>query len=208
MALADRINQIVGGLAFYAKLGVLVVVVAIIGAVYYYKFWTPKVEELEGLTKDLKRQEAKLREYKSVAAQLPEFEKEYKRLLEEFKFAVQVLPEEKEIPELIDNIYSEVSSSGLEPRAFAPKAERQKELYAEIPVSMSVVGSYHELAIFFDKVSRLSRIVNVRDLNLKPIKGKGSPDRMVLDAGFTAVTFRMLPESEASTLKKKRGKRR
>ena len=117
------------------------------------------------------------------------------------------LPEEKEIPTLIDSIYKEVSGSGLESNTFAPKGEVKKNIYAEIPIEMKVYGSYYDLANFFDRVSRLPRIVNIRDLNLSREQKKGRGDSTLLTADFTTVTFRLLPPGSTQPEADTKGKR-
>ena len=174
------------------KLAILIVLVLIISGLYWYFIWSPNNQELQGLQKTLQTKRKKLNELENIKADLPKFIAENKRLNKEFEIASLKLPKEEEIPALIDSIYSDISASGLEPKIFAPKGQINKEIYAEIPSEMNVKGSYFDLANFFDRISRLPRIVNVRNLNLK--RSKSSSQRnIVLDAEFTTVTFRLLP---------------
>jgi type IV pilus assembly protein PilO len=81
-----------------------------------------------------------------------------------------------------------------------------QDFYAEVPVEMQMKGTYHEVALFLDRVKRLDRIVNVGDIHLtKPVL---VGDQMMLDASCTTTTFRFLDESERRLLqeKKKAGK--
>ena len=190
------------------KLAILVVLVLIVSGAYWYFFWSPNNEKLQGLQKTLQSKRKKLNELENIKADLPKFIAENERLNKEFQIASLKLPKEEEIPALINSIYSDISAAGLEPKKFAPKGQVNKEIYAEIPIEMNVKGSYFELANFFDRISRLPRIVNVRNLNLE--RSKGSNQRnIVLDADFTTVTFRLLPPPpEDSKLKDKKGKRK
>ena len=190
------------------KLAILVVIVLIISGAYWYFFWSPNNEELQKLQKTLQTKRKKLNELENIKADLPKFIAENKRLNKEFQIASLKLPKEEEIPALIDSVYSDISAAGLEPKKFAPKGQVNKDIYAEIPIEMNLKGSYFELANFFDRISRLPRIVNVRDLNLKRSKGSSQRD-IELDADFTTVTFRLLPPSDTdSKLKDKKSKRR
>lgn len=193
MAIIENMTEFLDRQSVNVKLGILFVIILIICGVYWYFFWSPKSEELASARNVLKKERAKLNEYESIAQELPKFELEFKKLDREFKEAASKLPEEKEIPSLIDSVYAEVSASGLESNTFAPKAEVKKDIYAEIPIDMKVYGSYYDLANFFDRVSKLPRIVNIRDLNLAQEKKRSTGERIVLDATFTAVTFRLLP---------------
>lgn len=176
------------------KVGILFAIIAVMIGAFWYFYWSPKSDELRTAKVALQKQEAILNEYKNIAAELPKFELEFKRLNREFEEAARKLPEEKEIPSLIDNIYAAVTASGLESDTFAPKGEVKQQIYAEIPIEMKVFGSYYDIATFFDRISKLPRIVNIRDLNLQRDEIIG--DKVVLDAAFTAVTFRLLPPSE------------
>ena len=88
-------------------------------------------------------------------------------------------------------MYSAVNASGLTPIAFTPKKEVSKEVYIEIPIALNVRGSYFELANFFDRIAKLPRIINVRNLVLKV--SQNTRKKMVLTATFSAVTFRIKP---------------
>ena len=193
MAIIENMTEFLDRQSVNVKLGILFVIILIICGVYWYFFWSPKSEELTRARNVLQKERAKLNEYESIAQELPKFEQEFKKLDREFKEAASKLPEEKEIPSLIDGVYAEVSASGLESNTFAPKAEVKKDIYAEIPIDMKVYGSYYDLANFFNRVSKLPRIVNIRDLNLTQEKKRSAGDKIVLDASFTAVTFRLVP---------------
>ncbi|MGI9534940.1 MAG: type 4a pilus biogenesis protein PilO [Thermodesulfobacteriota bacterium] len=174
------------------KLAILVVLVLIISGLYWYFIWSPNNDQLKGFQKTLQTKRKKLNELENIKADLPKFIAENKRLNKEFEIASLKLPKEEEIPALINSIYSDISAAGLEPKKFAPQGQVNKEIYAEIPIEMNVRGSYFELANFFDRISRLPRIVNVRNLNLKRDK-TSSRGNIELDAEFTTVTFRLLP---------------
>jgi type IV pilus assembly protein PilO len=178
------------------KIAILAGIVIVLSGVYWYFFWSPKAEELKAARGNLQRLQKKLDEYESIARELPKFELEFKRLNREFEIASLKLPKEKEIPTLIDGVYSQVSASGLEPINFVPKKEVKKDIYSEIPIQMKVAGSYAQLANFFERISTLPRIVNVRDLSLKRDDKASKEDDIVLSADFSTVTFRVLPIPE------------
>lgn len=193
MAIIENMAEFLDRQSVYVKLVILLVIILFICGVYWYFFWSPKSDELTNARNELQKERTKLNEYENIARELPRFEQEFNKLDREFKEAASKLPEEKEIPSLIDSVYAAVSASGLESNTFAPKPEVKKDIYAEIPIDMKVYGSYYDLAGFFDRVSKLPRIVNIRDLNLTQEKRKSRGDKIILDASFTAVTFRLLP---------------
>ena len=171
------------------KIGVLVFLVLVISAGYWYFYWSPKSDEIKRAQARVAQVEKRMSEYEAIARELPKFEAENKRLQKEFELVASKLPKEKEIPALIDSVYADISASNLDSIIFAPKPQIKKEIYAEIPIEMQVVGTYYNLADFFDRISRLPRIVNVRNLNLERTNG-GS---RILNANFNVVTFRLLP---------------
>lgn len=188
---SERLNE----QPLHIRIGILLLVVFVISLVYWYFFWSPQAEELKNAENRLRQDQVKLREYEAIASDLPKFEKENKRLDLEFQQVARKLPKDKEIPALIDGVYAEISASNLESITFTPKPQVAKDIYAEIPIQMEVVGTYSSLANFFDRISRLPRIVNVRDLQLK--RNTISGGNVILNAKFDVVTFRLLPPQEA-----------
>ncbi len=179
----------------------------IVGVFIYFFYW-PKFDQINSLAKQLKQFEEKLSVAKRNAADLKKFQDKMKEAEAQFKLAMQKLPEKEEIPSLLASISSSGQEVGLEFLLFEPKPEKKKEFYAEIPVAMNIVGDYHNLAIFFDQVARLSRIVNIEDIRMTPTKGKNNKD---LNARCTAVTYKFIdspPEKKKTTAKKKPTKRR
>ena len=85
---------------------------------------------------------------------------------------------------------------------FQPRNEQPKNFYAEIPVSIRVNGSYHDTAKFFDKVARLARIVNIRNVAIKPTN-KGAD----LVNSCTAVTYKFMEPKKGTNKKKKQTRR-
>jgi type IV pilus assembly protein PilO len=120
----------------------------------------------------------------------------------EFNKAKAQLPEQKEIPELLKQVSNLGQDSGLSVTLFRQKPEVLQDLYAEVPVEMSVRGGYHQIALFFDKVRRLDRIVNISDTSMKnPQVANG---QLQVDAVFSATTYRFLNEEERERVAKEK----
>lgn len=105
------------------------------------------------------------------------------------------LPRQKEIPELLRQVSALGHAAGLDILLFRQEPERRHELYAEVPVQMAARGGYHQLAVFFDEIGRLSRIVNVTDLSIKEADTAGP--RPIVHAAFSAVTYRFVENAAA-----------
>jgi len=115
--------------------------------------------------------------------------------------ALTELPNQKEIPTLLTSITSKGKDAGLDFLIFRPKAETPKDFYSEVPVDISILGSYYNIANFFVAVGTLPRIVNITNLNVAEIKNTGG--RMVLKVNCLATTFRFLEKKEIKDEKKK-----
>jgi type IV pilus assembly protein PilO len=180
-------------------------VFALIIAIFVFVLYKPKLEEIRSLGKELDTLEKKLVVAKKNAEDLETFQRQMKEAEFQFKTAMRQLPEKEEIPSLLTSISRSGQDVGLEFMLFEPKAEVRKEFYAEIPVAMQIKGGYHDLAMFFDKVARLSRIVNIRNISMG--RAKDSQD---LNASCTAVTYKFVeaapekPDSKSKKTKKKK----
>ena len=175
---------------------------AILVAPFIWLSYLPKFEKIDKLSDEdeLEQLEKKLQVAKRKAAQ-------YKKMLAllneakaNFEIAKKKLPQTSEIPNLLANITASGQASGLQFLLFQPKNETRKDFYAQIPVSIKVKGEYRSVALFYERLARLSRIVNVQNIKMRPGK-----DSSQLTTNCTAVTYRFV---EASKKKKKKGEKR
>lgn len=164
---------------------------------FFYFSYQPKVNKIAELKTEQETLETRVARAKAKARQLKHFQDKLVKAETEFKMAVKKLPEKKEIPSLLSSISQSGRDAGLDFLLFEPRGEQTKEFYAEIPVSIIVAGNYHKTALFFDKVARLHRIVNVDDIKMASEKGSGE-----LRTSCTAVTYRFV-EKKSNELPKK-----
>jgi type IV pilus assembly protein PilO len=190
-AFAEKIEKLV----LWQRVAILAgLIVALFGAATWL-LYLPKYDEITLLDQKLQALEKKLATAKINAAELDKFQAKMKEAEAQFKIAMRALPEKEEIPSLLTNVSKSGQDVGLEFLLFEPKAENKKEFYAEIPVAMSIRGDYHNLAVFFDKVARLSRIVNINNITIN--RSKEGRD---LNTACTAVTYKFVeppPEKAA-----------
>ena len=187
--------------------GVALVGILIIAA----GFWFIIRGELDDLAQR-QNQEAKLKETYSTKAGLAINLAAYKTQMEEmrqtFGSLLRQLPDTTEVPDLLIDITQAGLGQGLEFVLFKPEKERPKEFYAELPISIKVTGSYHELANFVSDVAALPRIVTFGDIAITTDK---KSSKLLMAA--KAKTYRYLDELEIAELakaskKKKKGKRK
>jgi len=179
--------------------------VLIAGGFIYFLYW-PKYEQINRLTAQLEKLEKKLETAKRNAKSLKEFQAKMKEAEAQFRQAMKKLPEKEEIPSLLSNISNSGQQVGLEFLLFEPKTEKRKEFYAEIPVAMNIKGDYHNLALFFDQVARLSRIVNIQNIQIANAKDKSSTRD--LSTKCMAVTYKFVEAKKSKGKKKKKRKKK
>lgn len=186
------------------RLLISVGVFLLIIAGFVWLAYLPKYETIDKLEKELAKLEKELTTAKRNARDLAKFQEKMKEAEVQFKLVMKSLPEKEEIPSLLTSVSDSGRDSGLEFLLFQPKGEVKKDFYAEIPVNIRVNGKYHNVAVFFDRVARLNRVVNIRDINMAPTKG----DNLITSC--TAVTYKFIEEKSqpAKDKKKKRGRKK
>ena len=90
-----------------------------------------------------------------------------------------------EIPELLTKLTELGVESNLEISAFRPQSNKKKGFYAEVPISLIIKGTYHNVAVFFEKVGNMDRIMNIQNVTMKPQKERST----VLDVTCNAITY-------------------
>ena len=189
------------------KLAIVAALIVAIAALFFYFIYFPDREKLKAYHEELSKLHAQYNEQQKVLADLPRFKKELKELQDRFEESLKMLPNSREIPALLTNISNLAKECGLEIMLFQPKPEVPQDFYAEIPVEMKLAGRYHDYGYFYDKLSKLPRIVNVRDLVLDAKTEKSGA--FALNGSFSAVTFKFIEKKETSASKKKdRGKKK
>jgi type IV pilus assembly protein PilO len=183
----------------------------VIGSFVYFSY-LPKIKTQKNLNKEIQKLEKKLTIAQKNAKDLKKYQNKIKEAKSKFKEVMLSLPEKEEIPSLISAISASGQESGLEFLLFQPKGEKRKDFYAEIPVSIKVTGNFHNIVLFFDKVARLSRIVNIRDTQISGAKGKGklkTSGSNQLSTSCTAVTYKFIesvPKKKKPVKKRRRKK--
>lgn len=176
--------------------GTLVILMGLfIGLIY-----RPKTTEIDKIESELETLKNEIRIAERTAKKKEKLDIELARMQEQLKYALSYLPTTREIPALLKSITELGNDSNLEFLLFSPEKEIPKEFYVEIPVSVEVRGGYHDVAIFFDKIGKLDRIVNVANVTMIPIKANSTN----LKTTCKAVTYRFKEEKKAKGVPKKK----
>jgi len=177
------------------------ITLAIAGAFTYF-LYMPKLKEVQKLERKLKQAQVKLHQTQQIANQLPEFENEIAKLNLAFKKALNKLPDNKEIPDLLLKITKLGKDAKLTFNLFQPLANRNKEFYAEVPIDIEVHGSYHAVGNFFNKICAMPRIVNISGYNMGNYELIEGDD--FLKTKFQAVTYTFIDAPPPKKGKKKK----
>jgi len=182
-----------------AKIGVVVGALVLVTAVNYFLMGIPygdAISDIETKVKQVSRQQEQLDrdfiEKTAIANDLNRFRKEKELLERRLEEALAELPEQKNIDELLQLFQDRAQKAGLEINTITPQAEKAEGFYARIPIDMTVTGSFHEIATFFDALGRLRRIVNIGQIGMdSPREARG---RLVVNARFVLTTFMFLEQ--------------
>ena len=186
------------------KLGILVGLIILISAAFYSFFYSPQADEIAKLNESIEAAQNEKSIKQKRAANLPKLQKELGELDVRLKEAIAQLPSKKEIADLLSSIATKAQESGLDINLFRPRPENYKDFYAEIPVEMSIKGTFHNVVMFFDAIGRLTRLVNIDNVGFKNPKVSG--DQMVLEFTTTAITYRFLEEAERNKIAEEKAK--
>lgn len=176
------------------KILILVLVLILEAAALVWFLYMPKYREHDGLKAELSKLQNEIDEKTRVVANLPRLQKEYDQLNQELAQALTELPNSKEIPSLLTSITTLGKNAGLDFLIFKPKGEAVKDFYAEVPVDITVAGSFYSVANFFAAVSNLPRIVNISNVAFADIKNVNN--RVMTKVNCLATTFRFLDKKE------------
>jgi len=163
--------------------------------VYAWLAYLPARAELraaEARERDLERNVSEVR---AIVSNLGAFEAEIADLEQQLKQALRQLPDSTELPGLLTDVTSLGKDAGLEFKAFRPKDEINRDFYAEVPIEIEFSGNFHDIARFFDKVSKLPRIVNVSELKMEIADQKA--DSTLIKVKGEATTFRFIENANA-----------
>jgi len=172
------------------RLAAMPLLVALVVGLYVYLFFLPARAELgvvEGKEREAQR---KVSEVKAIVGNLAAFEQELGDLEKKLIVALRTLPDSKELPVLLTDVSSLGKDSGLEFKLFRPQDEVARDFYAEVPIDIEFSGGYHDIAGFFDKISKLPRIVNVNRLEM--VLADKDSESTRLSVKGQATTFRFV----------------
>ena len=161
---------------------------------YWYFLYSPTADQIAQLDRNIIKEQKTLDEYIAIAANYDSFRNRVEKLERELLQASTQLPNQEEIPELIQKVSELVVESGLDITFVRPHPELAHEYYAEKPITLKMTGSYHALGQFFDELARLPRIISISKMKFD---GRTLENKTHIEAECLATTYRFLEEGEA-----------
>ena len=174
-------------LPWYGQVGTFLLV-ALAGFVVFHLYWVvPQQEAMAVRREELALKRIDINRALQTASQLRQFEAEVAELGRRVDSLRAILPEERDASELLRRLQALATQSSLSIRGFTPQAVEPRELYSAWPTRLELVGTYHSLGTFFDRVSKFSQIITISDIEIRAI----DPPQLnaAIRASCTATTF-------------------
>ncbi|MCB9555677.1 MAG: type 4a pilus biogenesis protein PilO [Deltaproteobacteria bacterium] len=194
MALSDTIERY-SRLPQSTRVAVIVAITAAIAAAFYFLLYADISDEAAALKRNVATAEADKAKYEARKQNYDAVRADVNRRLQEEKEVLKVLPADANIFTFLQSIHAQAALAGVNILTYDPQRERQQKFYAEIPVQMTISGTYHQISKFFyymQSEKDVKRIVKIEDLLLG--QGKAAPEGVVLRAQFVASTFRYVSQ--------------
>jgi type IV pilus assembly protein PilO len=174
--------------AFFVALGFAVVA----GVGWYMFVWNddrPVLQKAEADEQDLR---AQFEQKQQRAANLDAYKGQLAEMERSFGAMLRQLPGKTEVPNLLVDISQTGLAAGLTEKLFQPGAEKSNGFYAELPIKIKLVGSYHDFGKFVSGIAALPRIVTLNDIQITPVDAKGNYDNLTMDV--VAKTYRYIED--------------
>ncbi len=188
-----------------AKVGLAVLIAALIIGLSWWLFVRDKRTELEGLQRQETDLRAEFETKQGRAANLEPLKQQLAQMEQQLQQMLRQLPSKTEMPDLIVDISQTALATGIQNELFQPGPETPKEFYAEKPISLRMVGTYHQFGAFVSGVASLPRVVimTMHDISLQPKDAKSDPNAKIgpnsaLELAGTVKTYRYLDEDETA----------
>jgi len=222
-----------------AKVLAVFLLILLIGYLDWFYFLSSAIDNKNRLSEEITEMQGKIKEKTKIADQIKQYKADVATLQENYKIALQKLPDQREIPNLFHSVALAGKDAGVEFLLFEPKASvpktldkqspaesntvakpsdqkdqkptdaskaddgkkapvAEEPLYEEIPVAVSVMGTFPNILYFFDKVAKLPRIVNISDISMgdrKDVKGRGE----VITLLCTIKTYMFIDKKEKTS---------
>jgi type IV pilus assembly protein PilO len=177
-------------LPWYAQIGAFVALAVVGCGLFYYYYEEPVRADMASRQSQLVALRADITKGLTTAKKLPEFRQQVADLESRLANLKAILPEEKDAADLLNRMQTVAQLSNMTIKEFKPSPTVTKQLHAEWPIALELEGTYHNLAIFFDRVGKFTRIVNISGLDVR--NREKSESNSTITATCVATTFVLL----------------
>ncbi|WP_203594657.1 type 4a pilus biogenesis protein PilO [Wenzhouxiangella limi] len=186
-----------------AKFVILAFIAVLILAAGYWFLIKDQRETLENRERVEVQLKQEFQEKQQKAANLPAYERQLVEMEEMLEAMLRQLPSKTEMAELLVDISQTALGAGIDNELFEPRAEITRDFFAEQPINVRMVGTYHQFGEFVSTVASLPRVVilTIQDISLQPVEGSGG--RLRMDGAIT--TYRYLDETETAAAQSSEG---
>ncbi|OGD18156.1 MAG: hypothetical protein A2Y69_02345 [Candidatus Aminicenantes bacterium RBG_13_59_9] len=171
--------------------GYIILAVVILGAAFLFYF-KPQQAELGRIKAERQKVETEVQGLQQKKLQLDRIEAELATLTQTLKELEVIIPLRKETDVILRRVQQMAFDSRLDLIRFTPRGEINREFYSEWPIPMEIRGSYHNLASFFDRLSKFARVFNIENFTIKALGNQS--DELTISSSFTAKTYVFMEE--------------
>ena len=179
-----------------ARYGAVGAVLVLVVAGYYFLAYQDGAAQLSAQRGRAQEMQRKLTNVRAIANNVGEFEQEVATLERQLEIALKQLPNRKQFEDLLQDITTAGKQVGVAIKSIERKGEVAHDFYAEVPFSLHLEGNYHNIAMFFERVAKLPRIVNIGSMRVEAPQGQAGSGATELRVEGTATTFRFLNTDE------------
>ncbi len=184
-----------------------VLIALVIFSLVFLLYFKPKNEEIQTVREQRIQVEAEIARLRAKQKELDKIEKEIHTLTLTLSELETIIPQKREIYDILRRVQQLANDSRLTITKFTPKGEITQEFYYEWPIDIEISGGYHNLAEFFDRLSNFSRLFNVVDFSVKSIQKQSDASTLTASSTATTYIFREPPAVQPEDSKTKAGKK-
>lgn len=193
-------------LPWYGQVGAFLALALLGVGVFWYAYVRPAEASLATRRTELATLRGEITRGLATARQLPEFRSQVAGLQGQLDRLRAVLPEERDVSDLLRRVQAMATQSNLTIQGFSPQAITTRELHEEWPIGLQLEGTYHDLGTFLERVSKFPRIINVTGLTIRARPGNAPARAATITADCTATTFVLIEQAAAPEAPAARGR--
>jgi len=183
-----------------------IVIAAIIFGLFFVLYYRPKDNELKNIRSERETAEAEVARLIIKKEELDQIEKELAVLTVQLSDLSTIIPDKEEIDVILRRIQQMAYDSRIDMRKFIPKNLIEKEFFSEKPITMELAGSYHNLAIFFNRLGNFARLFNIENFSIKAVRDQS--ESTTVTASSTAKTYIFTEPPPVEETNEKAGKKK